>query len=249
MTSPAQTRSHRAASTVGVVVVGAPAAAAARTRSAQNEAPRCGEVGPQRVVHRALGRARRRRARAPAGRPGRGTPAGPGRRWSRAAPAPTHTTSPAVQSASRSAGLVARPCGRAGRRSRAPTPGWTRRPARRAPRPGRRGPAGAGRRPATAGRKRPSAAAVDRLDLGAQHGQRAPAELAQHLGVAPLPLGAAGPELAADQAAVGHQRVEHGADPVGVDAEPRRRRRGRGTARGCGRSGRPGPRAARRPGR
>ena len=66
--------------------------------------------------------------------------------------------------------------------------------------------------PCHAGRKRPNAAATDRLDLGAQHGQRAPAELPQHLRIAPLPLGTARPELAADQAAVGHHRVHHRAE-------------------------------------
>ena len=53
---------------------------------------------------------------------------------------------------------------------------------------------------------------LDRLDLSAQRGQRPPAQLAQHVAVAPLPPDALGTELAADDAAVGlegGERAEH----------------------------------------
>ena len=63
--------------------------------------------------------------------------------------------------------------------------------------------------------------AVDRLDLGPQHGERAPPQLAQDLRVAPLPLCTARTELPADETAVGHEGVEHGPDAGAVDAEAR----------------------------
>ena len=93
-------------------------------------------------------------------------------------------------------------------------------------------------------------AAVDRLDLVAQRGQRSPPQLAQHVVVAPLALDAVGPELAAHDAAVGLERLERGAAPAATPT-PRcaATSRGRGTARGCGRSGRRGRAAGRRPDR
>ena len=93
-----------------------------------------------------------------------------------------------------------------------------------------------GQEPAERGR-------VDRLDLAAQPGQRPPAEEAEDLGVEPLALRAARPELAAEDRAVREQPLE---------ARPRRRRPaapsgapapGSGTGRGSGRTGRAGPRA------
>ena len=48
---------------------------------------------------------------------------------------------------------------------------------------------------------------VDGLDLVAQRGERAPAQRAQHAGVAPLALDAAGPELAVHDAARGSRRA------------------------------------------
>ena len=53
--------------------------------------------------------------------------------------------------------------------------------------------------PCQAGRKRASARGLHGLDLAAQAGQRAASQQAQHLRVAPFPLDAAGPELAAQE--------------------------------------------------
>ena len=53
---------------------------------------------------------------------------------------------------------------------------------------------------------------LDRLDLAAQRGQRAPAQLAQHLDVAPLAAHALGAELAAHDPLVGLQRGERADD-------------------------------------
>ena len=52
-----------------------------------------------------------------------------------------------------------------------------------------------------AGQERGERALVGRLDLLAQRGQRGAAQAAQDLGVAPLALGAAGAQLAADELA------------------------------------------------
>ncbi len=64
------------------------------------------------------------------------------------------------------------------------------------------------------------------LDLLAQHGQRGAPQAAQHLGIAPLALGAAGPELAADEVARALELAQRrrGIDPVaGVDLGGRER--------------------------
>src|SRR5581483_12450034 len=53
-------------------------------------------------------------------------------------------------------------------------------------------------------------ALVGRLYLLAQYGQRGPAQPSQHLRVAPLPLGAAGTELAPDKLVGALQPVERG---------------------------------------
>ena len=60
---------------------------------------------------------------------------------------------------------------------------------------------------------------LDRLDLAAQRGQRAPAQLAQHVDVAPLAPHAVGTELAAHDAAVGLEGGERAGDPRLGDAE------------------------------
>ena len=49
---------------------------------------------------------------------------------------------------------------------------------------------------------------LDRFDLAAQRGERAPAQLTQHVDVAPLAAHAVGAELAAHQALVGLERAE-----------------------------------------
>ena len=73
--------------------------------------------------------------------------------------------------------------------------------------------AGGGRRPATTGRNAASARWSAGLDLLAQDGQRRAAQPAQHLGVAPLALAAAGAQLAA-----------HAASPARLERASARRR-------------------------
>ena len=80
-------------------------------------------------------------------------------------------------------------------------------------------------------------AAVDGLDLLAQRRERAAAQLAQHVVVAPLALDAVGPELAAHDAAVGFERFERRQHPVGADAEVRGHVRGEERAVGAGVAG------------
>ena len=77
-------------------------------------------------------------------------------------------------------------------------------------------------------------AGVDGLDLLAQGGQRPLAQLAQHLGVAPLPPGAAGPELAPQQQAGVGPRGQEGLDHAGGQPEPQRRLLGVERAVGAG---------------
>ena len=101
--------------------------------------------------------------------------------------------------------------------------------------------------PCHSGQEAGQGRAVDRLDLLAERGQRPAAELAEHVGVAPLPLDAVGPELAPDDAALA-ARAPSSTSRTGSRGRPKRRghlaaRKGRG----CGRSGRPGPRGAARP--
>ena len=62
---------------------------------------------------------------------------------------------------------------------------------------------------------------VDRLDLVAQRGQRTPAQGAQHAGVAPLALDAAGAELAVHDPARGFEAGHCLAGALGGDPEPR----------------------------
>ncbi len=62
----------------------------------------------------------------------------------------------------------------------------------------------------------------DRLDLAAQRGQRAPSQLAQHVGVAPLALHTVGAELAPHQALVVGQRLDRTLDAFERGTEPTR---------------------------
>ena len=62
---------------------------------------------------------------------------------------------------------------------------------------------------------------LHRLDLLAQPGQRAPLELAQHLGVAPLARAPAGRDLALHHAARGGEALERGAHRGDAEAEAR----------------------------
>ncbi len=66
---------------------------------------------------------------------------------------------------------------------------------------------------------------LDRLDLLAQRGQRATAELAQHIDVAELPRHALGSELADDETLLAFERGERTGDPLGRRPEPSWRRR------------------------
>ena len=65
---------------------------------------------------------------------------------------------------------------------------------------------------------------LHRLDLAAKRGERRAPQAAQDLGIAPLPLGAAGPELAADELLVALELAQLLLD---VEAEPGRRLGGR----------------------
>ena len=88
---------------------------------------------------------------------------------------------------------------------------------------------------------------LHRLDLAAQPRQRAATDEAQHLGITPLALHAAGPELAAQQHAVRHQPLQRRLDHtprqlpavgrvLGVEgtvaASPARQQRAEGVGRG-----------------
>ena len=66
---------------------------------------------------------------------------------------------------------------------------------------------------------------VDRLDLVAQAGEAAAPDPAQHPGVAPLALGAVGPELAPHDAVGVDQRLQRVAETLGAEAEAHARRR------------------------
>ncbi len=88
-----------------------------------------------------------------------------------------------------------------------------RRPGRAADRPARR--------PASRAGTAPSAGRVDRLDLAPQARQRATAEQAQDLRVAPLALGAARPELAAQERARREQPLERVLDDADRQAPAR----------------------------
>ena len=90
--------------------------------------------------------------------------------------------------------------------------------------------------PCHAGRNRAERGRVDRLDLAAQPRQRASAQEAQDVRVAPLALRAARPELAAQDRAGGEQPLERVLDDADRQAPPGRR---------LGRQERPvGPRVA-----
>ena len=211
MTSPAHTRSHRAASSSSSVAPGAPA-----RRSAQKHAPALGQV--LRAARRGAAPSGGRRRRPAAAR----AAATWSRKYSRTRPSlgaerRRHRSTPARPTCTARRG---RPAGSRSTRwaSTSPssvlTPGGPRPAARRAPRPGRRGRAGPTPTPCQAGRKRASAVGLDRLDLLAQRGERAPPQLAQHLVVAPLPLDAVGPELAPHDPALGLQRLQRAGGPL-----------------------------------
>ena len=221
MTSPAQTRSHSAASNSSSAVPGV-----AALSWFQKLAPRSASTQPQCVVQRP--------------RSGRGWTSQPGAssgNWSAKpartrpsfepiAPAPTHTTSPDVHSSSSSplAGT-----GRRGTPARR-APASTRRSARPASRPERLDDgidaAPLRRDPVPCRQESGQRLGLDRLDLPAQRGQRPAAQLAQHLAVAPLPPHALGTELAAHDPAVVlqcRQRSQRPAPPARrADRRPRR---------------------------
>ncbi len=155
-------------------------------------------------------------------------------------------------------------CGAAGCRAPTPRRAAPAPAAGRAPRAGGRCPAPDGGMAVDALPGRQEAgqlALLGGLDLLAQHGQRRPAQPAQDLGVAPLALGAAGAQLAADQVAGALELAQRrrGVDPVAgahlgggeravggavAAQQPRRARRARPPGR------RPaGRRAGRRPAR
>ena len=78
--------------------------------------------------------------------------------------------------------------------------------------------------PVPAGQEAPERRLLGRLDLAPQRGERGATEPPQHVGVAPLALGAAGTELAADELV---RPLELLQDRLDVEAEPRARLRGR----------------------
>ena len=155
--------------------------------------------------------ARRARRAGAAGSRGRG-PAGCRARGPR--PAAATPASWSTTSASRSRAAVWRSGGR-------------RSPTARDALPGRQEPGEGGR--------------IDRLDLLAQPGQRSAAEEAEDVGVDPVALGAARPELAAQDRAGGEQPLEGVLDDAGRQAPAAGRLRASGTGRGSGRSGRADP--------
>ena len=201
VTSPAQTRSHSAASSSASVAPGAAAA----------------QLVPE--ARPALGRARPGSRRA--ARPRGGSSALPARRQQRqlvgeAQPHPAvarpdrpgadpHHLAGRAQLVELALAVVRRP-GRRARRSRASTRRAARRPA--APSASTtRVDAAARRRDAVPRREEAGQRLLlDRLDLAAQRGQRAAAQLAQHVDVAPLAADAVGAELAAHDAPVGLER-------------------------------------------
>ena len=99
--------------------------------------------------------------------------------------------------------------------------------------------------PLPVGQEAPERARVGRLDLAPQRRQARPAQAAHHLGVAPLPPGPAGPQLAAHHRPVGLEGRQGAARRPAARARSGRRGRPNGTARGCGRSA-PRASAARR---
>ena len=90
---------------------------------------------------------------------------------------------------------------------------------------------------------------VDRLDLVPQRGERSPAQCAQHVGVAPLPLDPARTKLAEHDTPVGLESGECVAGAVGGNPETGAHVVEQRTARACARSGRRDRRAAGRPDR
>ena len=77
-----------------------------------------------------------------------------------------------------------------------------------------------------AGQEAGERAGVDRLDLLAQRGERPAPELPEHVAVAPLPLDAVGPELAAHHPAVALEGLQRGPRPGRRPGRSDRRRAG-----------------------
>ena len=163
------------------------------------------EVGPEararpqetvadRVVDLAVGRAFDRGTRRRAAAPGRGRTGARGRRRRRAGRRRSRRARP-PRTARRACRGGSRRRVRAARRVRAPTRGWPLLGAVRATRRARRCRAGCGHA-LPRGEEARVGGCVDGLDLVAQRGERAAAQDAQHVRVAPLPLDTARPELA-----------------------------------------------------
>ncbi len=77
-------------------------------------------------------------------------------------------------------------------------------------------------RPLPRGEESAERGGVDRLDLAPEQGERTPTEAAEHVGVAPLPAGAARTELAANDRVGGFERSERLLHALGGRAEPSR---------------------------
>ena len=189
---PAQTRSHSAATSAGSSV--APTASderAGRRRRRRRRARRARASCSGVAAASGSGVGQGQRC---ACRPGAATtqPSSPG---SEPSPRPDHLAGGA---SARRAAPACSPATRAGSTSdsSALTPA-RRRPAAARPRAARPSAPRSRRADALPGRQEPGERrGRDRLDLAAQRGQRAAAQRAQHLGVAPLRARAAGPELA-----------------------------------------------------
>ena len=126
------------------------------------------------------------------------------------APAPTQTTSPLAQSWSIHVGEYA-PV-RRGSTSRSHTSAGSARPCSGTSTSRRRSMPGAGRGMAVdalpARQERRERALVGGLDLLAQHGEGGAAQAPEHLGVAPLALAAAGPQLPAHEVSASLERLQ-----------------------------------------
>ena len=215
VTWPAQTRSHSAATSVWSSV-DADARRTSRRKKKRAAAGQRVERPPRAPGVHGVGVVRRRAAvsGAVSARCSDTQPSSPG-----SEPCPAHTTSPAALSSSSMAGGVAgdprRQHQRLQRRRRHRRALQLLDHAQHAVDAAQPAADAAARRAGT----RPSASAGDRLDLLAQRGQRAAAQRAQHLGVAPLRPGAAGQELAVDHPA-GRRRAARSACVDHGDAEP-----------------------------
>ena len=221
VTSPAHTRSQSASSSTSSVDP-SPASEAARTSSGQKDAPRAARCS-RRATCSGLG------SSSPPSSVGSSRPTwsrktgGPGRRWRRGRRRPPTPARPRCR-ARRGRPAGSRACGRAARRPRAPTPAsgapWRMPSTSASP-----SSPGAAADALPGGQEPGQRLGLDRLDLAAQRGERAPPQLAEHLVVAPLTLDAVGPELAPHDAAVDLEALERLADP-GLGRRRGRRRPG-----------------------